>query len=92
MPQTQHRIIIADIKNDLTFYFKVPIIKNAKIIASKEAIENPPIPYDVTNNDLTLINQLTPLRVVMWWNSYLPLGRKQSFNKSRKSKATNISR
>jgi DNA (cytosine-5)-methyltransferase 1 len=53
VPQARHRIIIVGIRNDLPFNFKVPVIKNAKIITSKEAIENPPIPHDATNNDLT---------------------------------------
>jgi len=53
VPQARHRIIIVGIRNDFPFEFKIPVIKNAKIITSKEAIENPPIPPNATNNDLT---------------------------------------
>lgn len=53
IPQARHRIIIVGIRNDLGLTFKVPIIKNPKIITSREAIENPPIPKDAPNNELT---------------------------------------
>lgn len=53
IPQARHRIIIVGIRNDLGLTFKVPIIKNARIITSREAIELPPIPNDAPNNELT---------------------------------------
>lgn len=53
VPQARHRIIIVGIRKDLGLTFKVPIINNAKIITSKEAIETPPIKKDAPNNDLT---------------------------------------
>lgn len=53
VPQARHRIIIIGIRNDLNVNFKVPILKNAKIVTAKEAIDFPPIPKDCPNNVLT---------------------------------------
>lgn len=53
VPQARHRIIIVGIRNDLGLTFKVPVIKNPKIITSREAIEIPPIAKDAPNNELT---------------------------------------
>lgn len=53
VPQSRHRIIIVGIRNDLNLRFKVPVIKNARVITAKEAIESPPIPKDAPNNILT---------------------------------------
>ncbi|MHB8777221.1 MAG: DNA cytosine methyltransferase [Anaerolineales bacterium] len=55
VPQTRHRIIIVGFRNDLGIQFKVPssapyVEEN---ITSKNAIENPPIPPNVANNELT---------------------------------------
>lgn len=53
VPQARHRIIIVGIRNDLNLTFKVPIIRNVKIVTSKEAIENPVILKSAPNNELT---------------------------------------
>ena len=53
VPQRRHRIIIIGIRNDLNLQFKVPIIRNAKVISAREAIESPPIPSNAANNELT---------------------------------------
>lgn len=53
VPQARHRIIIVGIRNDIPVEFKVPIIPNARIVTSREAIENPPIQIDAYNNELT---------------------------------------
>jgi DNA (cytosine-5)-methyltransferase 1 len=53
IPQSRHRIIIVGIRNDLNLTFKVPIIKNARIVTCREAIENPPIPINALNNEFT---------------------------------------
>lgn len=53
IPQARHRIIIVGIRNDFNLTFKIPIIKNAKIVTCREAIENPPISKDAHNNELT---------------------------------------
>ncbi len=53
VPQARHRIIIVGIREDLDVTFRVPVIKNAKIVTAKEGIENPPISNDAPNNELT---------------------------------------
>lgn len=53
VPQARHRIIIVGIRNDIDVKFRVPVLRNAPIITSKQAIENPPILPDAFNNDLT---------------------------------------
>ena len=53
VPQARHRIIIVGIRNDLGLTFKVPVIPNAKLVTSRDAIENPPINSDALNNELT---------------------------------------
>lgn len=53
VPQSRHRIIIVGIRKDLNLHFRVPIIRNARTITAKEAIENPPITKDAANNVYT---------------------------------------
>lgn len=55
IPQARHRIIIVGIRKDLGKTFKVPSpAKFSTIdISSKNAIENPPIPEDASNNEFT---------------------------------------
>ena len=53
VPQARHRIIIVGIRNDYGLSFKVPIIKNARTITAREAIDLPPILKDFPNNELT---------------------------------------
>ena len=53
LPQARHRIIIVGIRNDLNLTFKIPVIKNPKIVTSLEAIEYPPIPINAPNNEFT---------------------------------------
>ncbi|MBX7155398.1 MAG: DNA cytosine methyltransferase [Bacteriodetes bacterium] len=53
VPQARHRIIIVGFRNDLNLSFGVPILTNNRIITAKEAIENPPISLDASNNELT---------------------------------------
>lgn len=54
VPQQRQRIVIIGIRKDfkLTFKIPAPTTKNNPITA-KEAIENPPIPADSPNNELT---------------------------------------
>lgn len=52
VPQMRHRIIIVGIRSDLHKTFKVPK-PSGEIISCKQAIENPPIPNDATNNEKT---------------------------------------
>jgi len=53
IPQARHRVIIVGIREDLPFEFKIPSTKNYNLKTCKEAIENPPIQSDATNNELT---------------------------------------
>jgi DNA (cytosine-5)-methyltransferase 1 len=53
LPQARHRIIIVGIRNDLGLTFKVPTVRNARTVTSKEAIEQPPIQKNAPNNELT---------------------------------------
>lgn len=53
IPQARHRIIIVGIRKDLDYTFKVPDILKLEPITCKEALENPPIPENAYNNELT---------------------------------------
>jgi DNA (cytosine-5)-methyltransferase 1 len=55
VPQARHRIIIVGIRNDLDIAFKVPapLTVNGSAVTCRYAIENPPIPTDAPNNELT---------------------------------------
>ena len=53
IPQARHRMIIIGIRNDLPYEFKVPSTAGYKMKTCREAIEEPPIPADAPNNELT---------------------------------------
>ncbi len=54
VPQTRHRIVIIGIRKDLGLEFKVPAPTTAdKYISAREAIENPPIPENAPNQEIT---------------------------------------
>lgn len=53
VPQARHRIIIVGFRKDLKLNFKVPILRDARTITCREAIESPPIPKNAPNNELT---------------------------------------
>ena len=55
VPQARHRIIIIGIRKDLNVKFRVPSPAPYKDFDNtcKTAIENPPIPKDAPNNELT---------------------------------------
>ena len=53
VPQSRQRIIIIGIRKDYNFEFKIPApFKNGKVTC-RSAIENPPIPENALNNELT---------------------------------------
>lgn len=55
VPQARHRIIIVGIRNDLPYEFQIPSTTpyaNTDV-SCRNAIENPPIPEDVANNERT---------------------------------------
>ena len=55
VPQARHRVIIVGIREDLPYEFKIPsTAPYAGIdVSCKNAIENPPIPEDAYNNEMT---------------------------------------
>lgn len=54
VPQARHRIIIVGIRKDQDLAFRVPSSKPfIRDVSCKKAIEDPPIPYDATNNERT---------------------------------------
>lgn len=55
VPQARHRMIIVGIRNDLPYEFKIPSTAPYKDVdvSCKTAIENPPIPENAANNELT---------------------------------------
>lgn len=54
VPQTRHRVVIVGIRKDLNLKFKVPAPTTAdRYISAREAIENPPIPENAFNNEMT---------------------------------------
>ena len=53
VPQARHRIIIIGIRNDLNLEFKTPAPTSPIPKTCREAIENPRIPSDAPNNELT---------------------------------------
>lgn len=56
IPQTRHRIIIVGIRKTENLHFKVPAPITPEVInyvSSYQALENPPIPINATNNERT---------------------------------------
>lgn len=55
VPQARHRIVIIGIRSDLPHEFRIPSPEPYKNIdvTSRNAIENPPIPENTPNNELT---------------------------------------
>jgi DNA (cytosine-5)-methyltransferase 1 len=60
VPQTRHRIIIVGIRKDLGLQFKVPApthgLGKLPFVTSYDALNNPPIPIDASNNEYTTHN------------------------------------
>lgn len=55
IPQARHRVIIIGIRSDLPYEFKIPSPAPYKNVNNtcRNAIENPPIPADAPNNEVT---------------------------------------
>ena len=62
VPQARRRIIIVGIRDDLPYEFKIPA-PSQKRITCQEAIENPPIPVDAPNNELTKQSEIVIQRL-----------------------------
>src|SRR4030043_2160606 len=70
VPQCRHRIVIIGIRKDLHLEFKVPAPTTPlKHMSAREAIENPPIPPNAANNELTRQSELVIERL-----KYIPPG------------------
>ena len=52
IPQARHRYIIIGIRNDLPYVFRIPAT-TGETKTCRQAIEEPPIPIDAPNNELT---------------------------------------
>jgi len=53
VPQARHRLLIVGIRKDLRMYFQVPAPTHEKPVTCREVLENPPIPFDIANNEST---------------------------------------
>lgn len=55
VPQARHRVIIVGIRDDLPFEFKIPSTApySNVDVSCQNAIDNPPIPVDASNNERT---------------------------------------
>lgn len=69
VPQARHRIIIIGIRKGENVTYHVPSPKEFKIRTCKEAIEEPPIAYNATNNELTKQSDIVKRRL-----SYIKAG------------------
>lgn len=70
VPQTRHRIVIIGIRKDLGLEFKVPAPTTAgNYISAKSAIENPPIPKNAPNHEIT-----AQAKIVVERLKYIPPG------------------
>lgn len=53
IPQARHRMIIVGIRSDQPYEFKIPSYHGYRMKTCREAIEEPPIPSDASNNEKT---------------------------------------
>lgn len=70
VPQARHRVVIIGIRKDLGLEFKVPIPTTAgRYVSARTAIDNPPIPQDASNNEVTAQGKMVVERL-----KYIPPG------------------
>lgn len=70
VPQCRHRLVIVGIRKNLGLNFRVPAPTTInKYITAKEAIENPPIPENAPNNEIT-----KQAKIVVERLKYIPAG------------------
>ncbi len=75
VPQSRHRIVIVGIRKDLKLIFKVPApTTKGSQVTSKHAIENPPIPSDAPNHEVS-----NPSRQVVERLKFIPPGQNAWF-------------
>ncbi len=72
IPQTRHRIIVVDIRNDLEKIFRPPMPFN-KVISARVALENPTIADDAANHELTKQSRevVERLKYIIDWYGYI---------------------
>lgn len=59
VPQTRHRMVIIGIRKDLGLKFQVPApTSKAKHVTAREALENPPIPENAPNHEMTVQSKI----------------------------------
>jgi len=63
VPQARHRIIVVGLREDLNLDFKIPATTVTQSITCREAIENPPIPEDAPNQELTAQDETVVARL-----------------------------
>lgn len=64
VPQMRHRIVMIGIRKDLGLKFQVPAPTTAdKYVTAEEAIENPPIPEDAYNHEITAQSKIVVERL-----------------------------
>lgn len=70
VPQTRHRIVIIGVRKDLDLEFRVPAPTTIdNYVSAREAIENPQIPKDAPNNEVT-----TQGKIVIERLKHIPAG------------------
>ncbi len=92
IPQSRHRIVIVGIDKKFNLKYKVPApITKQNPITAKEALENPPIPRDAANQELTSQSKIVVERLEFIkpgqnvWNADLPERLKLNVKKAKMS-------
>ena len=92
VPQTRHRVIIVGIAKPLGLLFRVPAPTTVrKFVSAKEALEQPPIPADCPNSEITAQSQTVIERLKHIkagenaWNADLPVHLRLNVKKTRLS-------
>lgn len=62
IPQARHRVIIIGIREDLSYEFKIPA-PTGITKTCREAIEEPPIPENASNNEMTKQSEIVKARL-----------------------------
>lgn len=79
VPQTRHRIIIVGIDKSFNLHFKVPAPTHRdRHVSAREALENPPIPFNASNQEIKRQSSIVVERLKMIlpgenvWTANLP--------------------
>lgn len=92
IPQTRHRVIIVGIEKPFGLLFRVPAPTTVrKFLSAKDALEQPPIPENCFNNEITAQSQTVIERLKHIkagenvWNANLPLHLRLNAKKTKLS-------